>query len=63
MMQLDEKSERRTLRAQNVVFSQGLVELAPPKGTIPAALCVRNIAMCFDNTLVPVGERKHSRTI
>ncbi|MGA3163671.1 MAG: oxygen-independent coproporphyrinogen III oxidase [Verrucomicrobiota bacterium] len=26
-------------------------------------LFIRNIAMCFDNTLVPVGERKHSRTI
>ena len=26
-------------------------------------LFVRNIAMCFDNTLAPVGERRHSRTI
>jgi len=26
-------------------------------------LFIRNIAMCFDNTLAPVGERKHSRTI
>ena len=56
MMQLDEKSEGRALRVPIVVFSQGLVELAPPKVT-------RNIAMCFDNTLAPVGERKHSRTI
>jgi hypothetical protein len=24
---------------------------------------VRNIAMCFDNTLAPVGERRHSKTI
>jgi len=24
---------------------------------------IRNIAMCFDNTLAPVGERKHSRTV
>ena len=63
MMQLDEKSEGRALRAPNVVFSQGLVELAPPKGTIPAALCAGNIAMCFDNTLAPEGRRKHSRTI
>jgi hypothetical protein len=63
MMQRDEKSEGRVLRAPNVVFSQGLVELAPPKGTIPAAFCVRNIAMCFDNTIAPVGEQKHSRTI
>ena len=51
-MQLDEKSEGRALRAPNVVFSQGLVELAPPKET-----------MCFDNPLAPVAERKHSRTI
>ena len=26
-------------------------------------LFVRNIAMCFDNTLAPTGERKHSKTI
>lgn len=26
-------------------------------------LFIRNIAMCFDNTLAPVGERKHSKTI
>jgi len=26
-------------------------------------LFIRNIAMCFDNTLAPSGERKHSRTI
>lgn len=26
-------------------------------------LFIRNIAMCFDNTLAPLGERKHSRTI
>jgi len=26
-------------------------------------LFIRNIAMCFDSTLAPVGERKHSRTI
>lgn len=26
-------------------------------------LFIRNIAMAFDNTLAPVGERKHSRTI
>ena len=24
---------------------------------------IRNIAMCFDNTLAPVGERRHSKTI
>jgi oxygen-independent coproporphyrinogen III oxidase len=26
-------------------------------------LFIRNIAMCFDNALAPVGERKHSKTI
>jgi oxygen-independent coproporphyrinogen-3 oxidase len=26
-------------------------------------LFIRNIAMCFDNTLAPISERKHSRTI
>jgi oxygen-independent coproporphyrinogen-3 oxidase len=26
-------------------------------------LFIRNIAMCFDNTLAPAGERKHSKTI
>jgi oxygen-independent coproporphyrinogen III oxidase len=26
-------------------------------------LFIRNIAMCFDHTLAPLGERKHSRTI
>jgi oxygen-independent coproporphyrinogen-3 oxidase len=26
-------------------------------------LFIRNIAMCFDNTLAPPGERRHSRTI
>jgi oxygen-independent coproporphyrinogen-3 oxidase len=31
--------------------------------TPPGRLFIRNIAMTFDNTLAPVGERKHSRTI
>jgi oxygen-independent coproporphyrinogen-3 oxidase len=26
-------------------------------------LFIRNIAMCFDNTLAPIGERRHSKTI
>jgi oxygen-independent coproporphyrinogen III oxidase len=26
-------------------------------------LFIRNIAMCFDNTLAPMGERRHSKTI
>jgi oxygen-independent coproporphyrinogen III oxidase len=31
--------------------------------TTTGRLFIRNIAMCFDNTLAPAGERKHSRTI
>ncbi|HEY1662275.1 MAG TPA: oxygen-independent coproporphyrinogen III oxidase [Verrucomicrobiae bacterium] len=31
--------------------------------TEEGCLFIRNIAMCFDNTLVPAGERKFSRTI
>ena len=31
--------------------------------TRTGCLFIRNIAMCFDNTLAPIGERKHSRTI
>jgi len=37
-----------------------------PKGievTDSGRLFIRNIAMCFDNTLAPAGERKHSKTI
>jgi Coproporphyrinogen III oxidase and related Fe-S oxidoreductases len=26
-------------------------------------LFIRNIAMCFDNTLAPASERRHSKTI
>ena len=31
--------------------------------TLAGRLFIRNIAMTFDNTLAPAGERKHSRTI
>jgi hypothetical protein len=31
--------------------------------TDASRLFIRNIALCFDNTLAPVGERKHSKTI
>ena len=33
------------------------------KVTDTGRLFIRNIAMCFDNTLTSSGERKHSRTI
>jgi oxygen-independent coproporphyrinogen-3 oxidase len=57
-------------------FAQELAALAPfeddglvtvsPTGlevTDTGRLFIRNIAMCFDNTLAPAGERRHSRTI
>jgi oxygen-independent coproporphyrinogen-3 oxidase len=59
-----------------VHFEQELESLAPleadglvlrtPRGldvTETGRLFIRNVAMCFDNTLAPSGERKHSRTI
>jgi oxygen-independent coproporphyrinogen-3 oxidase len=57
-------------------FAQELAALAPFEAdglirrsatgleiTDTGRLFIRNIAMCFDNTLAPVGERRHSRTI
>ena len=45
--------------------ADGLVKRTPSglEVTDTGRLFIRNIAMCFDNTLAPVGERKHSRTI
>ncbi|HLX95512.1 MAG TPA: oxygen-independent coproporphyrinogen III oxidase [Verrucomicrobiae bacterium] len=45
--------------------ADGLVKRSPAglEVTDAGRLFIRNIAMCFDNTLAPVGERKHSRTI
>jgi oxygen-independent coproporphyrinogen III oxidase len=45
--------------------ADGLVKRSPGgvEVTDIGRLFIRNIAMCFDNTLAPVGERKHSRTI
>ena len=45
--------------------ADGLVKRTPTglEVTDTGRLFIRNIAMCFDNTLAPVGERKHSRTI
>jgi hypothetical protein len=31
--------------------------------TLAGCLFIRNIAMCFDKTLAPAGERRHSKTI
>jgi oxygen-independent coproporphyrinogen-3 oxidase len=45
--------------------TDGLVRRSPAglEVTDTGRLFIRNIAMCFDNTLAPAGERKHSRTI
>jgi len=45
--------------------ADGLVQRTPTglEITNTGRLFIRNIAMSFDNTLAPVGERKHSRTI
>src|SRR3954468_12250497 len=45
--------------------ADGLVIRSPTglEVTDTGRLFIRNIAMCFDNTLAPAGERKHSRTI
>lgn len=45
--------------------ADGLVQRTPTglEITDTGRLFIRNIAMSFDNTLAPVGERKHSRTI
>jgi oxygen-independent coproporphyrinogen-3 oxidase len=45
--------------------ADGLVKCTPGglEVTETGRLFIRNIAMCFDNTLAPVGERRHSRTI
>lgn len=45
--------------------SDGLVVRTPTglEVTDAGRLFIRNIAMCFDNTLAPMGERQHSTTI
>ena len=45
--------------------SDGLVKRTPNGFEVTDAgrLFIRNIAMCFDNTLAPAGERRHSKTI
>ena len=45
--------------------ADGLVRRSPTgiEVTDTGRLFIRNVAMCFDNALAPVGERKHSRTI
>ena len=55
----------RELASMAAFEADGLVRRSPGglEVTDTGRLFIRNIAMCFDNTLAPAGERKHSRTI
>ena len=55
----------REIEALAAFEADGLIKRSPTglEVTDTGRLFIRNIAMCFDNTLAPVGERKHSRTI
>jgi oxygen-independent coproporphyrinogen-3 oxidase len=55
----------RELAALAPFEADGLVRRMPGGLEVTEAgrLFIRNIAMCFDNTLAPVGERRHSKTI
>ena len=55
----DELAALKSFEADGLIhFSQSGFEV-----TDTGRLFIRNLAMCFDNTLAPSGERKHSRTI
>src|SRR3974390_2232025 len=65
-MGLDFRSHfEREIEAWAQYESDGLVRRSTNglEVTDTGRLFIRNIAMSFDNTLAPVGERKHSRTI
>ncbi len=53
------------LESLSDLVADGLIERVPGglRVTDAGRLFIRNIAMRFDNTLAPVGERRHSRTI
>lgn len=53
------------LEALEPFLNDGLVESAPGRllVTETGRLFLRNIAMCFDNTLPPAQERRHSKTV
>jgi oxygen-independent coproporphyrinogen-3 oxidase len=55
----------RELAALEPFQADGLVQRAPGglEVTGMGRLFIRNIAMCFDNTLALTGERRHSKTI
>jgi oxygen-independent coproporphyrinogen III oxidase len=53
------------LSALKPFAADGLVSFKPGglEVTDGGRLFIRNIAMCFDNTLAPAGERRHSKTV
>ena len=53
------------LAALDPFQSDGLVQRTPAGFIVTDSgrLFIRNIAMCFDNTLAPAGEKRHSKTI
>ncbi len=55
----------RELESLTGLEADGLVRRSPGglEVTDTGRLFIRNVAMCFDNTLAPVSERRHSRTI
>lgn len=60
-----ERHFSQELAALEPFEADGLVKRSPGSLEVTdiGRLFIRNIAMCFDNTLAPAGERKHSRTI
>jgi len=55
----------RELAALDPFQADGLIQRTPGGFTVTdtGRLFIRNIAMCFDNTLAPKNEQRHSRTI
>ena len=55
----------RELASLSTFEADGLVRRSAARMEVTdiGRLFIRNVAMCFDNTLAPAGERKHSKTI
>jgi oxygen-independent coproporphyrinogen-3 oxidase len=60
-----ERHFAKELEALGPLEADGLVCRSPNglEVTDTGRLFIRNVAMCFDNTLAPLAERKHSKTI
>ena len=60
-----EKRFAPELASLDPFLKDGLIERTPTglAVTDTGRLFIRNIAMCFDNTLPPAGERKYSKTV